>query len=660
MPCEGGRCARSAVGILTAMKTQMADHLTTVFFIISLLSAGSSEHDPFLEFCGKWRHGNNPLSLNIDISPGHGLLSVSANESFLSVRGRLTAECEKTQVIPLDKYVIHPDTDFCLHWEPLLDQMMLKVGERNLILCPPSSPAQNCCTDLSNGPNMPEAKYGIAKGRVRNDDITDKTLEGYNFKGLFTDCKKLCDLANQTSVKGSHDTEHPCSQRYKNEMKKDFKGKKVSTSGPKQKTSVTVDLPPALKPATTTMSKVSVTFYKNISIFPAFSLAPHKTVSAEDARPLLDVVEISVENENITDLPEPIKIFFDHDYIPWNLRRKCVSWDTNRDPLEVNWSGFGCKTKRKGSRHTECQCDHLTYFTVLVQLEPKPVRHLLALTAITYVGCAASFISCIGVMVFFCRNRRRTKEQSVAIHLGLALALALLSLLFFFTGVLANVGGDDVCSWVGALLHYALLSSLTWMGIEVLNTFWLIYMVFRPSPPPYVWYLIGFVLPVVPVGILAGVGDIYGMAEIEPADNEDDPYRMCWMKLNEQTALLAHYFTTMALLAILVSSGVVMLFLVFREIRTRDEWKQNRVAFLSIWGLSCLFGVTWGLTFLNVEPLSDLILFLSCFLNSFQGFFLMLRFCMMNWVRKQARRSVLGSTSSGSVKQHMLQSTEKS
>lgn len=130
----------------------------------------------------------------------------------------------------------------------------------------------------------------------------------------------------------------------------------------------------------------------------------------------------------------------------------------------MNWSGFGCKTKRKGSRHTECQCDHLTYFTVLVvrhaaqtlsflkkikesdrillllyikmnlytkdfifycttprcsthctvflqQLEPKPVRHLLALTAITYVGCAASFISCIGVMVFFCRNRWANSEH---------------------------------------------------------------------------------------------------------------------------------------------------------------------------------------------------------------------------------------------------------
>lgn len=84
-------------------------------------------------------------------------------------------------------------------------------------------------------------------------------------------------------------------------------------------------------------------------------------------------------------------------------------------------------------------------------------------------------------------------------------------------------------------------------------------------------------------------------------------------------AWLAHYFTTLTILAILVSTGIVMLFLVYRKIRARDEWRQNRVAFLSIWGLSCLFGTTWGLTFLDFGPLSDFILFLFCILNSFQG-----------------------------------------
>lgn len=92
----------------------------------------------------------------------------------------------------------------------------------------------------------------------------------------------------------------------------------------------------------------------------------------------------------------------------------------------------------------------------------------------------------------------------------------------------------------------------------------------------------------------------------------------CWMK-DTNKARLAHYFTNLTVLVVLVFSGLVMLFLVYRQIRTREEWRQNRVAFLSIWGLSCLFGTTWGLAFLDFGPLSTFVLFLFCILNSFQG-----------------------------------------
>lgn len=93
----------------------------------------------------------------------------------------------------------------------------------------------------------------------------------------------------------------------------------------------------------------------------------------------------------------------------------------------------------------------------------------------------------------------------------------------------------------------------------------------------------------------------------------------CWMKMDAYKTFLAICFTNMMVVAIVLTSGAAMLFIVYREIRNRDEWKQNRVAFLSIWGLSCLFGTTWGLAFLNFGPLSDFILFLSCILNSLQG-----------------------------------------
>ncbi|XP_044055056.1 adhesion G-protein coupled receptor G1 isoform X2 [Siniperca chuatsi] len=644
----------------------MEPRLSVVFILIIHLSTGSSENDRDLNFCGTWRHDNGSLSLIVNLSTGCKGISISANGSALSIDGQITAQCRRSDVIPLELFGLdsEKESDFCLYWEPLLDQLKLQVRGKNLTLCWPDRVQGSCCTDLSHGPNSAEAPYGIFNGKVKNDVITHKILTAYKFIGTSINCKVLCDQAshgpNQVNMRNDTVTrsqpvgnvEYPCARSSEVDMKEDFRGYNVTppaTKGVSAESSTTVYIPPALKQAAKKTSKVVCTFFKNNSLFQE----GHK-----EARILHDVVGITVENEVIADLSEPIKIGFHHDVIPKTHSRKCVSWDTKKDPLEVNWLVDGCETQKKGEEHTECLCNHLTYFTVLVQLEPRPVRHLLALTAITSLGCAVSVISCVALIIYICR-KRRSKEQSTPIHLGLAVSLGFLNLLFFFTGVLANVGGESVCLWLGAGLHYTLLSSFTWMGIEVFHTFWLVYMVFSPSLKPYVWILVGIGFPAVPVIILAAVGDIYGLREVVPSDDVSNPYLMCWMK-NTHKALLAHYFTNMTILFILVSSGIVMLLLVYRKIRIRDEWRQNRVAFLSIWGLSCLFGTTWGLTFLDFGPLADFILFLSCILNSFQGFLLMLRFCMLDWMRKQAGGSALASTSTGSTRQHMLKAQEKS
>lgn len=91
----------------------------------------------------------------------------------------------------------------------------------------------------------------------------------------------------------------------------------------------------------------------------------------------------------------------------------------------------------------------------------------------------------------------------------------------------------------------------------------------------------------------------------------------CWMQ-DSPSALMAHFILNTGLLVAVVSSGFIMLFLVFRKIRHRDEWRRNRVAFLSIWGLSCLFGSTWAIAFFSSEP-SETVLFLFCIINSLQG-----------------------------------------
>ncbi|XP_041649567.1 adhesion G-protein coupled receptor G1 isoform X2 [Cheilinus undulatus] len=614
------------------MEHRLTDSLMVGFILIILLSTGSAEVYEDLKFCGTWRHGNGPLSLSLNLITGCEGVLISASKNSLSIDGQITALCSQSKVIPLHQTGSELESNFCLLWEPMLDQLKLQFKGKNITLCPPASLWGTCCTQLSNGPKSPEATYGILNGKVITDVISDKVHTAYKFNGTPIACKTLHDEVNLGSARVTYIEDKMNGSTAKVQMMKDFQGFNITSpadTSVSAEFTTTVQIPKALKKAASSTNEVVCTFINDNSKF--------KEGPVEGS--ILNVVEITVGNDVIKNLSEPIKIGFNHDVIPKGHSRNCVSWDTREDPSKVNWVVNGCKTRE--------------------QMEPRPVRHLLALTAITSLGCAVSVISCIALIVFLCRKSRRCKEQSLPIHLGLAISLGLLNLLFFFTGVLANVGGECVCAWVGAALHYTLLSSFSWMGIEVFHTFWLVYMVFSPSPRPFVWYLVGFALPVIPISILAGVGDIYGMRKVEQSEDLSDPYKMCWMKINDK-AMLAHYLTNLTILAILVISGLVMLLLVYRQIRTRDEWRQNRVAFFSIWGLSCLFGTTWGLTFLDFGPLSDFVLFLFCILNSLQGFLLMLRFFILDRIRKQTGGSGFGSTSTGSTRQHMLQAQEKS
>ncbi|KAK2853455.1 hypothetical protein Q5P01_006116 [Channa striata] len=634
------------------MEYRITDGLKVLFILNIFISTGSSQNDRYLDFGGTWLHGEGHLYLNVNLSTGCKGISVSANETTLSIGGQITSQCVRSDVIPLNisGHDLMKNTAFRLLWEPLLDLLKLQIGGKNLTLCWPSSLHDSCCTDLSHGPNEPEAEYGIAHGKIRTDVISEKTYTGYEFSGRHIDCTELCNQDRHGS-NPANEFEPICAHSSEVEMTADFSGLAVTapaTMGVSTQSNVIVHLPPTLKQAEKKTSKVVCTFFKNISLFQE----DYKKV-----RVLNDVVDITVENEIIADLSEPIRIAFHHDAIPKMHPRKCVSWDTKKDPLMVNWTDHGCKTKQEELTYTECLCNHLTYFAVLVQLEPRPVRHLLALTVITSLGCAVSFISCIALIIFLYR-KRRSKEQSRPIHLGLAVSLAFLNLLFFLTGVLANTVNESVCTLVGAGLHYALLSSFSWMGIEVFHTFWLVNRVFSPSPKTYIWFLVGFGLPTVPVITLAALGNIYGTREVVESNDVSSPYQMCWMK-NNYEALLAHYFTNMPIVVVLVLSGIVMLFMVYREIKNREEWRKNSVSFLSIWGLSCLFGTTWGLSLLNFGPLSDFVLFLFCILNSFQGFLLMLRFYMLEWMRKRPGGSTLGSSSTGSTRQHMLKAMER-
>lgn len=94
-----------------------------------LSRSASCENDLDLKFCGLWQHGKGSLSLNVNLSKGCSGISVSANQSALSIEGQITAQCKQANEIQLGLN-LKEETPFCLYWDPLLDHLMLQVNQK--------------------------------------------------------------------------------------------------------------------------------------------------------------------------------------------------------------------------------------------------------------------------------------------------------------------------------------------------------------------------------------------------------------------------------------------------------------------------------------------------------------------------------------------------
>ncbi|XP_063044323.1 adhesion G-protein coupled receptor G5-like [Engraulis encrasicolus] len=588
------------------------------FCLIALMRQSEGENDQDFKMCGTWRHGGGERWLASHLSQGCKGLDISANATTLYITGSIAATQRSESMKPINVTGTPGTTDspFCVYWEPLVDRLQVEVDGKNHTVLQAAGLQESCCTDLSLGHNKSSTHiYGIVNGTIRTDTISTETRVAYNFFGDVINCTlEFCEKAIEEARRSSQTAPLP-----------------------------SVHFPAALKPVGKPKARVVCTFFQNNTIFNG------NLVEQKIFRILDDVVGITVENEIVRQLPEPIKIRFHHAVLPKNHSRTCVSWDTRKDPDDVTWEREGCQTELLHKNTTECHCNHLTYFSILVQVEQRESQcHLEALTYITALGCAISALSCMVLFYSLCKKSNTNSEDNydnnlTTIYQGLVISLFCLSVLFFLTGTLANAGGESVCRVVGALLHYALLSSFCWMGVMIFYTYEKIIIVFNSvfSYKLTVWYILGFGVPAIPVGILVARDDIYGVRMIAPSDDVENPYMMCWMK-DHPNAWLAHYMTNVALLVLVVTTGLVMLVLLLVNI---VKLYDRKTAFLSMWGFSCLFGTTWILGLFEFGSLSCAMTFVFCLINTLQGFFLMLRHYVLDWMRNRREdRSTSSST----------------
>ncbi|XP_076607137.1 adhesion G-protein coupled receptor G4-like [Chaetodon auriga] len=387
------------------------------------------------------------------------------------------------------------------------------------------------------------------------------------------------------------------------------------------------------------------------------------------------VVSASVTNASspIKDLDEDVQVTLHH-LAPNALYKdeQCVYWNFNKNNGHGGWDDYGCRKYNSSLDYTTCLCDHLTHFAVLLDVSRTQVglANEKILTIITYVGCGVSSLF-LGITVLtYTAFEKLRRDYPSQILMNLSLALLGLNLVFLVNSWLSSWGLYGLCVAVAFTLHYFLLASLTWMGLEAVNMYLALVKVFNVYVPSYIlkFCTLGWGIPLVICTLVLIVNrEAYGshlytdaQPSFEPTDISDD---FCWLQDD-----VTFYVSVVAFAILVFLFNITVFVLVLIQIR---HMRVNSPAGIrsglmhdlrGVASLTLLLGLTWTVGFFTWGPARTVLLYLFSALNSLQGLFIFLFHCLMKEnVRKQWRShlcfgsSALKSILSGATP-HQLES----
>ncbi|NWH77593.1 AGRG1 protein, partial [Piaya cayana] len=362
------------------------------------------------------------------------------------------------------------------------------------------------------------------------------------------------------------------------------------------------------------------------------------------------VVGISLVDMVVANLSDPVVLTFFHNQLPRNMTPLCVFWQEDTTASSGSWDSYGCTTVTRGSQ-TDCRCNHLTYFAVLMVSSPDITYvHRDYLSIITYVGCLISALASVCTILFlYFRSKQRDQIMSMQIHMNLLGAIFLLDMTFLISEHLAS-SSEAICRAGGLFLHFSLLSCLAWMGIEGYNLYRLVIEVFNAYHDHFLLKLclVGWGIPFFCVTLIfLASWTNYGPFSIpiyESVGGKSTTATICWI-----TSPLIHNVVNLGFFSLVFLFNSVMLGAMVREIVRQNKKGHKLKHVLALLGLSILLGIPWALVFFSfTSGIFRLVsLYLFTIINSLQGFLIFLWYWTMVL---QARKAPDTQSSSDSVK----------
>uniref|UniRef100_A0A667G1G3 Adhesion G protein-coupled receptor E2 n=1 Tax=Lynx canadensis TaxID=61383 RepID=A0A667G1G3_LYNCA len=346
---------------------------------------------------------------------------------------------------------------------------------------------------------------------------------------------------------------------------------------------------------------------------------------------LSDVVSAFVSNKDTQNLSSPVTFIFSHHVSPGGMGLwlgKELVWARGSDGCG-HWSTTGCRMAATGDASTTCQCSHLSSFAVLMahgHIQEDPV-----LAVITYVGLGLSLLCLLLAALTFllCKAIQNT---STSLHLQLSVCLFLAHLLFLTAIDQTKI--KLLCAIIAGALHYLYLASFTWMLLDGLHLFLTarnLTMVNYSSVSRFMnrlMFPVGYGVPALIVAISAASRpSLYGT-----------PTR-CWLHTDKGFVwtFLGPVCTIFSVSNTRHQSLLPAQVTVIQ--RPASSCLLPRMLTLKATAQLLILGCTWCLGLLQVGPAARVMAYLFTIINSLQGAFIFLVYCLLSQqVREQYRK----------------------
>ncbi|XP_052401322.1 uncharacterized protein LOC127948716 isoform X4 [Carassius gibelio] len=341
------------------------------------------------------------------------------------------------------------------------------------------------------------------------------------------------------------------------------------------------------------------------------------------------VISVTLPKTTNTRLTKPVNFTFRH------IREfrssgflSCVYWNISE------WIVDGCSVLKTNSSYTVCSCDHLSTFALIMQTSCTPESDsLVELLNLVCVIVGLVFFSL--ALLTFALCQWSPLVNNVA-RINICISLLLAHLLFLLTQPFLSLLRHQqvLCAVISGLLHFLFLSGFVWMFIEAVLLFICVKNLSKISSKKRMVLstgflcVIGYVVALVVVCVSVGlVPEGYGSKD-------------CWIKIDKGFiwSFLGPVCVILASNTILFINIVISLNSALRCLNAEvSQIKQTKIMVFKTMAQFVVLGCPWILGFFSNNSKVLEILFLI--LNSQQGTFIFLIYCVLNnKVREQYRK----------------------